>query len=280
MNNIKMMTEDAIKEKYLRGNKAKLNAAKLAAIAMVAAALILSVIFFGADETKSWVYDKDEVLSESTVDKINQKSAALYGATGEKAEIVVVVEVGGERDLTKKAEKLFKEHKVGNDGMLFVVSVPQNASSEKGAVGEWAENMAENIGGFFGGLFGNNLPYAYFMGRNVDYSLVNAAEGIFNDNFKELYEACDYNAAVVNTFDAFYSGFENLYGTDGYDFDSAENVKEPDDATPARAIFAWIIIPLIIIFAAEALFRAVFSKKNAGAARVYKNFSWFSDAKK
>ena len=286
MNN-NMMNENAIKEKYLRGNKAKLNMAKIAAVAMVVTALILSFIFFGTAEKRDWVYDKDEVLSESAIDIINKKNAALYEATGEKAEIVVVVEKNSDKNLPKTAEKLFKEYKVSGDGMLFVVSIPKNAvtapTTSVNAVEEWAENIAESIGGFLGGLFGgDSLPYACVMGKNIDFSLSNAntINGIFTDNFYESYEKGDYNAAILSTFDAFYDEFKNLYDTSGYDFELSENEKEPEDAPAPMTILAWIIIPVIILFAAEVLFRALFGKKNAGATRVYKNSSWFSGAKK
>jgi len=269
------MDENAIKEKYLRGNNAKLKAAKIAAAAMIITALILSRFLFGASETehRTWLYDKNDVLKDSTIETINNKNSALYSATGEKAEIVVVVEreSGQNRDLFKRAEKLFKDYGVGSDGMLIIVSVPEAAAPAKNVFEEWGRNVGEYFGNLFGG---ERISYAYFMGKNVDHSISSKKDGIFETYFNSSYGAEDYNAAVLNTFNAFYGEFENYH--DVFSSDLTAYTGKPSPFYPIVNVISTSVLIVVILFAAALIIRAVSGRgKKYGVKRVYKKSSWF-----
>lgn len=229
-----MMNENEIRDKYLRGNKAKLNIAKIATVCLMIAAVLLSVYTGGSSETnlKNRVYDNDKILSDATINAINGKNDSLSRATG--AEIVVVVEKDSSKnkDLPKRAEKLFKDYKVSDNGLLFIVAVPketQKALNTANSSTETAESTTsdskinriindiadavESAGEAISGIFSENkYAYAYSIGRNVDYSLDEKLDGIFADNFDSYYNSGNYNAAVLNTFNAFYDYFNNYYG--------------------------------------------------------------------
>ena len=275
MQNTNMINEDAVKEKYLRGNNAKIKAAKIAAAAMIITALILSRSLFGAagTQTKIWAYDADEILSESTIDAINAKSSALYNATDEKAEIVVVVEKesGKNRELYKRAEKLFKDYDVSGDGMLFIIAVPEKEAPPKNFFEEWGKGVGE----FFGNLFGGDrYSYAYFMGRNVDHSLSVKKDEIFANYFNASYAAEDYNAAVLDTFNAFVGEFERYFNVNASE-PAAYAGKQPPLYQIMKTVSAGVVL-MVILFAAILVMGALFGRKrNYGVKRVYKKFSWF-----
>jgi len=269
------MDEVAVKEKYLRGNNAKLKAAKIAAAAMIVTALILSRFLFGVSETeqRTWAYDKNDVLKDSTIKTINDKNSELYNATDEKAEIVVVVEreSGQNRDLFKRAEKLFKDYGVGSDGMLFIVSVPEAAAPAKNIFEEWGRNVGEYFGNLFGG---ERYSRACFMGKNVDHSVSSKKDEIFAAHFDAGYAAEDYNAAVLDTFNAFYGEFEKYHNVSVSDLPAY--TEKPSPFYPAMKIISGGALIVVILFAAALLIRAIFGRgKNYGTKRVYKKSSWF-----
>ena len=269
-----LMNEDAIKEKFLRGNNAKLKAAKIAAAAMIITALILSSLLFGASGSQSkWVYDGDDILSDATIAAINNRNEALYGATGEKAEIVVVVEreSGKNRDLPKRAEKLFKDYGVSSDGMLFIVSVPENAAPAKNAFEQWGRDVGE----FFGGLFGGDRDsHACFIGKNVDHSLSVKKEEIFANYFNVSYSAADYNVAVLDTFNAFLGEFEKYFDVNTVELTAYSN--SPSLLSRAMKTISTAAVIIVGLFAAILIIGAIFGRnKNYGVKRVYKRVSWF-----
>jgi len=269
------MDEVAIKEKYLRGNNAKLKAAKIAAAAMIVTALILSRFLFGASETEHriWLYDKNDVLKDSTIETINDKNSALYSATDEKAEIVVVVEreSGQNRDLFKRAEKLFKDYGVGSGGMLIIVSVPEAAAPAKNIFEEWGRGVGEYFGNLFGG---ERISYACFMGKNVDHSVSSKKDEIFEAYFSSSYAAEDYNAAVLDTFNAFYGEFEKYHNVSASDLPAY--AEKPSLFYPVVSVISKCVLVIVILFAAALLIRAIFGRgKNYGTKRVYKKSSWF-----
>ena len=286
MNNNNIMNENAvnaIKEKYLKGNKAKLTMAKIATAVMIITALMFSQ-FSGAPllnmKPGNWVHDKAGVLSDATINAINQHNAALSSLTG--AEIVVAVEKRNDRDLIRRAEKLFKDYKVSDNGILFLVSASGNASvpnkpdrpdkpdkPSKNAVEEWAESIGE----FFSNLFGGDrYSYAYYIGRNVDYSIREQIEGIFENNFYENYAAANYNAAVLDTFDAFLKYFEGYHNISASDHaNTAIANSSPSFFTLTRSVLG-----VVVILGLALILVGIFSgRKNKKVQRVYRSPSWF-----
>ena len=213
-------SEEIIKAKYLKWNRLWIKTAKVLTVIMIITALLLSKYVFKPDgrsvsvKSSSRVYDKSGVLSEATVGAINDGNIALYESTGSKAEIVAVVEKGNSSDkgLYKKAEKLFKEYKVKDGGVLFIVSVPTYAPSS-GRV-----DFGTAIGGVIDGLMndifgGGRQAYAYYRGRNVDYSIDSRIDGIFESaQFRENYAERNYDAAVLYAFNAVSDYLEQSYG--------------------------------------------------------------------
>ena len=275
-----IMNEDAIREKYLKGNKAKLQTAKIATAFMIIAALFISWFVLDAPKgtAKGWVYDKDGVLSDATVNAVNNKNDYLFDRTG--AEVVVVVEKdsGKNTDLVKRAEKLFKDYKVSDSGVLFIMSVYPSDTTSGGVVGEWVNSLVGAVEGIFG--TGGNYTYAYRIGRNVPYSLDDRIDDIFEDNFYEAYDAGNYNAAVLDTFNAFAGYFEQEYNLTPGNTAYAGSVNNQSDSNGGFAIRTTIqIINIGIIFfvlAGAIIIVGAFNRRSYGRPRrVYRKSSWF-----
>lgn len=202
-----VINEDAVKEKYLRGNKAKLQAAKTATVLMIIAAILFSWFVYGVPVntvSKKWVYDKDGILNDITINAINSKNAALFNQTGSEIVVVVEKDSSSNANLPKRAEKLFKDYKVSDTGVLFIVAVPTKDTTPGGVIGQIVDSVKEAVGY-------NRYSYAYQIGRNVNYSLDSQIDGMFNDNFKTDYNSGNYNAAVMDAFNALANYFEQYY---------------------------------------------------------------------
>jgi len=265
-----MMTEAAIKEKYLKWNNLKLQLAKLATIMMMIIALLLSRSGFNFPEKNpsKTVYDNDKMLSvDDTIKKIEARNTAIYELTGNKeAKIIVVVENGKSsyKDLQKKADKLFGNYKAGDNGMLFVVSLPNDKSS----------GFGEAIEEFFQDLFGGGTqPYAYHTGRNLGDISDSKIDGIFKNNFITNYEAGKYNAAVLDTFNALADYFDEYYHIDSKSH-AVSLVADSSSATSQSNIAT--IGGVLILFGVLFIILGIFTKKaNPGASKVYKKPFWF-----
>ena len=283
--NINIMTEDAIREKYLKWNTAKLLIAKLAAIAMIVTALFLSwsVLDPKQKDPMRTVYDEGEILSDATIESIERKNSALYELTGEKAQIFVIVEKkqNNYNDLMKTADKLFKDYKLSPDSILFVVSAPSKTDS--GSSGFFAE-IGESIREFFADLFGGgSQPYAYHKGRNLEHFSDSKIDEIFSKNFVEIYNGEDgnYNGAVLNTFNALAGYFEEAYNINIQHYLTPPTPPEPPEApgfldrqdTNRIATVLGIAFLFVIIFI---ILGSLTRKKNAGASRVYRKPLWFN----
>ena len=214
-----LTNEDIIKAKYLKWNKTKITIAKIITALMIIAALLLSKYVLTPSENKSaqnWVYDTNNILGDITINEINGRNQVLYSESGSKSEIVVVVEKGklGDKDMFKRADKLFKKYKVSDGGILMLISVPEvpSSHSSNNALEEWGQDVED----FFNDLFGNEKqPFAYSRGRNVNNSLSNSEiENIFRDYFNTNYQSGNYNTAVLNTFNALADYMENGYISD------------------------------------------------------------------
>jgi len=257
---------NAIKEKYLRGNKAKLTTAKIATVLMIIAALMFSQ-FLDAPVTNikpgNRVYDTDGIMSEATISAINEKNNALRVLSEKNAEIVVVVEKENSRNknMGQRAEKLFKDYKVSDHGMLFIIAVPDRTSG----AGGW-------LGNFFGGLFGARSYYAHYMGKEVPQSIVMLGNSLA-DNFNADHVVEDRNAAVLDTFDSFLGYFEEFYNisTDNH------NIAFQANASSSFAGIIRIGLGAAAIFGGALILIGIFSgsKKKREVRRVYKSSSWF-----
>jgi len=265
----KIMPENAIKEKYLKGNNFKLQMAKLATILMIITALFFSwsgINAPGKDLSKT-VYDNEKILSENTVSDIESRNSALIELTGsKKTKIIVVVEKGrtSYKDLENKADKAFKDHKAGDNDILFIAAVPDSKSLG------WGDKISD----FFSDLFGGGTqPYAYHTGRNLgDFSEINI-DAIFTDKFEINYEEGNYNAAILETFNALADYFDEYYQVDSknYKTEIIENYNDPSRSNPAA-----VIIGLIFLFGVLLIILGSFTKKkNPEVSRVYKRPFWF-----
>jgi uncharacterized membrane protein YgcG len=263
------MPENAIKEKYLKGNNFKLQMAKLAAVLMIITALFLSWPGSDAPENNPsrTVYDGSEMLSDDTVGVIESRNSALIELTGsKKAKIIVVVEKGrtSYKDLEKKADKAFKDYKAGDNDILFVAAVPDSKSHG------WGDKISD----FFSDLFGGGTqPYAYHTGRNLGDSAEITIDAIFMEYFEINYEDGNYNAAVSETFNSLADYFDEYYQVDSKNYETGitENYNVPPQGSPAA-----VIIGLIFLFGILLIILGVFTgKKNPGVSRVYKNPFWF-----
>ena len=260
-NKANVMSEAAIKEKYLKAHKSKLKTAKLITAAMIIISLFLSLFVFKTPEpSKQWVYDKDGELSNSTINIINGKNRSLYDQTG-TVEVVVVVEKesGSNKDLIKRSEKLFKEYKVSDEGVLFVMVVPKK--TDKNAIGEFFEN-----------LFGTGKDaYACVKGRNAPDSLTDSKiSGIIaGSGFSEYYSKGQYNAAVLSAFNDLMYYFEQYYNI------TVSNDTPPETTAAASSVnysLTFLVVIILIL-----LLVVIFTKKRKDdkIRRVYKNPSWF-----
>jgi uncharacterized membrane protein YgcG len=273
-NNINNINENAIKEKYLRGNKTKLTLAKIATALMIAAAILLSRQFFPdmltAGNAKNWIHDTDKILNTAITGAINNRVVQTGGT-----EIVFVVERDKNNDLVKRAENLFRNHRVNDNGILLLIAIPEEVSPPRNFIEEWGRNVGE----FFESLFGNGrYPYASAVGRNVpDPHLIKSEiENIIARDFQESYIAGNYNAAVLNTFNAFldYFGYEGVSLPD-----PGENQAFEPTATATSLIPNGIpsMLGVVAILGGAMILVGIFSGKKykSKIRRVYRNPSWF-----
>ena len=267
-----MMTETAIKEKYLKGNNVKILAAKAATVLMIIIALIISNTGFGLGFTKKdagiTVYDKKNILSVATTDAIEARNDLIVELTKDKeAKIIVVVESGRNsyNDLKKKTDKLFKNYKAGDNGMLFSVTIPDSDSNGWGASIE--DFFDENFGG-------GTQPYAYHKGRNLDEVEFSddKIDVIFAEKFLTSREAEKYNAAVLDTFNALADRFDEYYK-----IDSKINVNITEEESSSAGSNAYIsIIGVIALFGVLFIILGLFTgKRKSGTSKVYKRPFWF-----
>ena len=279
------MNEQKIKDKYVRGNKIKLNIAKIVTVIMIIGAVLLSVFLVSKSAGKaklSWVYDNPKILSDSAISAINSKNSDLYKSTG--VEIVVAVEKdsGSNKDLPKRAEKLFKDYKVSDSGMLFITAIPDEKSGIGKAIGDAINSI----------LGENKYSYAYYIGRNVDYSLDSQIDSIFSSNFQGSYDKGDYNGAVLNAFNALYNYFTNPGNGTGanasgsttyYNNSSAHSSPVPSDYNYNYTIYSsgasyYRVLELIGIIAFIGVMIYIFTRRRGpGVNRVYRSGSpfWF-----
>lgn len=267
------MNEEAIKEKYLRLNKTKLQTAKLISALMIAAALLFS--WFVSEKSpitdvSRAVCDDAGILSDATIEKIEGRGAALSELTGGKAKITVFTEKdkSSKKDLEKKAEKLFKSHNLGDDGLLVLIYVQKSSGG-----------FGESIGNFFEDLFGvGGQPYAYYKGRNVDYigdaKMREILDGNFGGSGEENFEP---NGAFLAAYDMLANLFDDHHGVNSRDKKS--NISLAADEPAPRAGIAKIVR---VVVGTAALFVILFlilgiltGKKTSRASRVYKKPLWF-----
>ena len=263
-----MMTEAAIKEKYLRANKIKLQLAKFATILMIIAALAISKAGIGItsnikDFAKT-VYDDAEILSlDDTINVIEARNAALYEL--KEAKIVVVVEKNRSsyNDLQKKADKLFKEYKTGDKGMLFIVSTHKSSG------------LGDEIGDFFANLVGGGTqPYAYHTGRDLGDISDDRIENIFIDCFINNYNEGKYNAAVLDTFNSLADYLDRYYDINSKNHSNTAyaNIESNKSNSNSYISIAGVIAIFVLLFI---LLGNLTRKKTPGASKVYKRPFWF-----
>lgn len=236
-NNTYVMRENLAKERYLRGNKAKIQLAKVAAALMIVTALILAWLLSEEPEirrAREWAYDDDMILLPSVTEKINSDNRDLYYMYNEEPEIIVVIEKenGENRNLAKRAEKLFKEYNVSEYGMLFMVSVPDNAADSDNLIGR----IGKGIGEYFGNLFGGDRTHrAIYVGDKVDGSLKRMTKSILNDrdNFDSSYYLGNYDEAVLSTFNALFAELQRYYA----------ETDDTNNALPTLPIIPSVPIP-------------------------------------
>ena len=262
-----MMTEAAIKEKYLRANNMKLLLAKLATVLMIITALLLSrsgSVIQKKDFSKT-VYDDAKILSlDDTIKVIETRNAALYELKDAKIVVVVEKDRSGYNDLKKKADKLFKQYKAGDNGMLFIVSAHKSSG--------WGDS----VGDFFDDLFGGGTqPYAYSTGRNLGDLAENKIESIFKDCFINNYEEKKYNAAILETFNALADYFDQYYDINSKNPDISEIIDSYNASSQSSSYvsIAGVIAIFVLLFI---LLGSLTRKKNPAASKVYKNPFWFN----
>ena len=262
-----MMTEADIKEKYLRANKLKLRLAKFATILMIIAALAISragVTISNKKDFSKTVYDNDRILSvDDTINVIEARNAALYEL--KEAKIIVVAEKAKSsyNDLQKKADKLFKDYKTGDNGMLFVVSLHKSSG------------FGDDIADFFSGIFGGGTqPYAYSTGRNLGDISDDRIDNIFRDCFINNYNDGKYNAAVLDTFNSLADYFDRYYDINSKNYTDFvhEDINSNTSNSRSYISIAGVIAIFVLLFI---LLGSLTRKKDSKASKVYKNPFWF-----
>ncbi|MCL2099127.1 MAG: TPM domain-containing protein [Oscillospiraceae bacterium] len=264
------MNEAEIRNKFLAGNKLKIKTAWIAVMALVVITAVFSFDYFKEPDNgyKENVYNDDGILSDTAIEKIEGGNRVLYDA-GISGEIVVVAEKnsGGNRNLPKRAEELFKKYKVSENGVLIIMSVPTGKSS----------GIKAAISGFLDDLLGRRYRYSYFPGRNVDYALAGKVENDFEPAFNERYENGDYNGAVLSMFGSIFDYFAAENGLELPEPDAAvyaagELNKTESSFSPVSVIGMVILLIFII-----SIFGRKSGKKEPYSAphRVYKSPGWF-----
>ncbi|MCL2813214.1 MAG: TPM domain-containing protein [Oscillospiraceae bacterium] len=270
------MNEEAIKEKYLKLNKTKLQTAKLISVLMIAAALFFSMFVFNepqkVDKSQA-VYDKAEILSDATIQKIDERNAALAELTNGKAKIAVFTEKekNNPKDLEKQAEKLQKSH-VGDDGMLFLAYIRESSGG-----------FGENIGNFFSELFGwESRPYTYHKGRNVDFIPDAEIKKILEASFEGIEDAnFDCNSAFLAAYNSLADLFDAHYRVNSQ-IGSLPPLPElpplPDFDDPPASNTAKIVqvaVGTAALFVILFFILGIMTGKKTSASRVYKKPFWF-----
>lgn len=260
------MNEMEIRDKFLRGNKLKINLAWVVTIAVVIAAVIFSFNFFREVPAvrNEWVVDNDGILRDATIGHINDRNRALRDS-GVSAEIVVVVEENHSRNrnLGRRAENLFAEHGVSDHGLLIVMVTPDRSPG-----------IVANIRGFIDDLLGTQL-YDYYIlpGRNFINSHRISTD--FEASFGAYYVGGDYNAAVLSIFDGIY--YNHLGGGEI----SAGHSPEPQVAGRNADVFTSFDTSAISVIAMVmlVLFMIVILSRRRGVhmmpRRVYRSPRWF-----
>jgi len=278
------MSEGAIQEKYLRANAAKLKTSKILTVLMIIAALAISwrgsdFSFFVKNTNKNTsvtVYDNAEVLTDSAVNIINARNQILSEKTGGKeVKIVVVTEKdrSSYNDLKKRADKLFKDYQVSDNGMLFIVSIYESDG--------WWDAVLDGIDDLVGG---GTQPYAYHKGRNLNEFYDSEIKGVFRDNFingKEYndleykYKTYNYSDAVLDAFNALADRLDDYYGVNSKMPDAFEIIeidRAAGSPSGAYVAVAGVIFLFGILFIVLGL---VIKKNNPAASKVYKKPFWF-----
>ena len=205
MDNMNEINEAEIRDKFLRGNRAKLNFTWFMVIALIIATTIFSFRIF--EETfvrDGWVVDGAGVLSDATIAHINERNMALRESGAGEIFVVVEQDSSNNRNLANRADRLFNEHNISDNGMLLLVSVERTAPTGIGAA----------IIGFVDNILGGRDAYFMRLGRNVeDYSLDNHIQfdGVFGSEFLRFYNSNppNYNLAVRSMVDnVYYSHFD------------------------------------------------------------------------
>jgi hypothetical protein len=263
------MNEMDIKSKFLRGNRFKLSVAWIITITAVIFTIIFSFRVFGSSDAirNGWVYDSGQILSNATIESINAKNDVLYKATG--AEIVVVAEKDDSknRNLVKRSEDLFKQHNLGDNGVLFIIAVPDNSNSGFGAA----------IGNFFGDLFGGaRSSYAYQVGRDIPHTLDTMIERNFEADFMIAYNDGDFNAAVLSMFDNMYNYLGSSHGLNASDSHTANNTAYAGETSMSSSMnfsfISTISIIVLVIFMVMIFSRR---RRTHSPHRIYRSPSWF-----
>ncbi len=184
---------------------------KRSVAAVVLAAAIVAGIFIGQakkpDTTQkaatsirgsyTYVADKENVLSDSTMRHIDAMNASLFAQTG--AQIVVqVVDTTGTDDIATFAQYEFETRGIGskerNNGILLLLALK---NEYKGA---------------------NTGDYYMAWGSGFSSGETNALDGIMTQNLESDFAAGKYDAGVRKTFDKLVS-----YLADGYGVTVREN---------------------------------------------------------
>ena len=202
MDGMNEINEAEIRDRFLRGNKLKLNFAWAMVIALIIATTIFSFhIFQESFSRDGWVVDSAGVLSDATIAHINERNTALRESGAGEIFVVVEQDSSNNRNLANRADRLFNDHNISDNGMLLLVSVERTATG-----------IGAAIGGFIDSILGGREAYFLRIGRNVeDYSLDNhiQSHGAFGSEFLRYYNAGNYNMAVrsmVNN--VYYSHFD------------------------------------------------------------------------
>ena len=256
------MNEMEIRNKFLKGNRAKIKLAWTATIAAIIFIVIFSFINGGNNtHTQDWVIDGAEILSDATIASINEKCGILYAEKGTEFLVVVEKDSGNNRNLEKRAKDLFEKNNVSSNGILLIMAVP----AESSGIGAF-------IDGFLDALLGGRSAYHVHFGRNADDTLDHKLER-FDGEFFGFYDAGMYNMAVSSMVDNIY--YNHFGGRELLD-NTAHSIAPtyvPYDAGAAVVPFLSTVSIIILVV----LLIMVFSRKRRvyTPRRVYRSRSWF-----
>ena len=256
------MNEMEIRDKFLAGNRAKIKLAWFATIAVVVATAVFSFYFFAEAEAprRDWVIDSAGILSDATIAHINERNNVLRDEMGTEFLVVVERDSSNNRNLGRRADNLFSQHNVSENGMLLIMAVPESQSG---------------IGGFISGIVdsiaGGRYAYWLRLGRNADDTLDHRIERDFADAFFAYYDAGNFNMAIRSMVD-------NIYYNH---FGGADLASIPAPSTPGMSteIYApgiqFVSVAAIIILALFMIM--IFSRRRRVHTpfRVYRSPRWF-----